>query len=158
MIRAKLPNRESLIALVDSGATSSLICAKTVASSQYLTSLPKRQCKPLKFQVGNGAHIWSSYAIEIPVFLGNHKFVIDARAVQNLGGIGLVIGSEALVDIDAQLDFKSHQLRFKSSSINVHSVHDVKLLPQQSRVIAVTGKLPHFLRNNHALIKLTRFL
>ena len=157
MIKAKLTNRESIIALVDSGASHSLICAKTVASSQFLSKLPKRETEPLKFQVGNGQHIWTSYAIEIPLVLGNHKFIIDARACSYLGGISLILGTDSLVDIDAKMDFKSRQLRFKNTSINVHSVHDTKLLPNQSKLVSITGKLPHFLRNNQAMLRLTKF-
>ena len=125
MIKARLTNRESIIVLIDSGASHSLVCAKTVASSQFLSSLPKRHAEPLKFQVGNGQHIWSSYAIEVPLVLGAHKFVIDARACPHLGGINLILGTDSLVDIDAQMDFKSRQLKFKNTSINVHSVHDI---------------------------------
>ena len=157
MVRARLPSKEALIVLFDSGATSSLICAKTVDSSKFLSSLPKRQVQPLKFQVGNGQHIYTSYALEIPLFMGSHKFVVEARAVQNLGGINLVIGTDALEDIDAKLEFKAHQLKFKSTSIVVRSRHNITLQPGQTRSITITGRLPYFLKNNQIMVRSTRF-
>ena len=80
------------------------------------------------------------YSIEVPLLFGHHKIVVEARAVKNLGGIGLVVGSQALEDIDAKLDFTSHTLRFNKSSL-------VLLLePQISFLVSLVHKhLSNFL-------------
>jgi hypothetical protein len=157
MIRAHLPSKESLIVLMDSGASSSLVGAATVESSKFLSALPKRKVPTLRFKVGNGQYIYTMYAIEIPLIIGEHKFVIEARAVANLGGIDLVVGTQALEDIDAKLDFQSHRLKFNKSSIMLHTRQNFVLPPKQSKVVQLTGRLPNFLKNSQALIRTTSF-
>jgi hypothetical protein len=98
------------------------------------------------------------FAIEIEVQMCGHKFIIKALAVDTLGGIGLVVGNDALEDIDASLDFRRHQLRFKSNSIVLKPVHTMILKPFQTRTITITGRLPHFLRNAQAMIQATNYI
>jgi hypothetical protein len=114
MVLASLPSKEKILTLIDSGATTSLICATTISKSQYLSSLPKIAVPPKEFKVGNGQYMSTRFAIAIEVQMCGHKFIIKALAVDTLGGIGLVVGNDALEDIDANLDFRHHQLRFKA--------------------------------------------
>ena len=157
MIKGTLPSKESIIILVDSGASSSLICAKTIQASQFLSQLPKREAPALKFTVGNGEQILTKYAMNIPLSIAGEAFNIEVRTVDTLGGPGLILGTDSLTQLDAKLDFKSHQLHFKSNSVNVNVCHDVSFKPGETKVIQIKGKLPNFMKNNVALIKTCKF-
>ena len=155
---AKLPNDESVITLIDSGASHTLACATFVSNSKFLSNLPKYAIEPVRFIVGNGEYITSEFAIDIPLIIQGHKLIVTARMVSNLGGISLVLGDQSLAEIDSVLFFKSHRLAFKRKSIIIKSSANMVIAPNQSRVIKVTGKLPHVLKNASGLLKSTRFL
>ena len=157
MIKGTLPSKEAILVLVDSGATSSLICAKTVQASRYLSQLPKRKAPSLKFTVGNGQHIWTKDAMDIPISIGGQPFIIEVRTVDTLGGIGIVLGSESLAKLDARLNFRKHQLHFKGTSINLNVCKDMTIQPGNTNIIQITGKLPNFLKNATAFIKSSKF-
>ena len=157
MIKGTLPSKEAILVLVDSGATSSLICAKTVQASRFLSQLPKRKVPSLKFTVGNGQHIWTKDAMDIPISIGGQPFNIEVRTVDTLGGIGIVLGTESLAKLDARLNFKKHQLHFKGTSINLNVCKDKTIQPGDTNIIQITGKLPNFLKNSTAFIKSSKF-
>lgn len=158
MVTAKLPDQRNIIVLVDSGASHSLVCSTTVNNSPYLSRLPRRKVKELRFRVGNGEYITTNAAIDVQIKMQGHKFVITALIMNTLGGINLVLGNKSLSEINASLDFQSHKLRFKCNSIPLKASGDYVIQPNQTRHIIIDGKVPSKLRHANMLAKSTKFL
>jgi hypothetical protein len=158
MAVAKLPNNESVVVLFDSGATQSIACASSIAKSKFLASLPQHAVSPIKFKVGNGSYITSEFAIDIPLIIQGHRVLVTAMVVPNLGGLSIILGDKSLGELDSTLYFKAHTLRFKANSVIIRPTANFVVGPRQSRIIKVTGKLPHVLKNASGLLKSTRLL
>ena len=152
-----LPSNEKLICLIDSGATTSLVCNSVVQESRFLSKLPKQSLQPIKFTVGNGETIVSNHTIEFPFKIEEHSFVVRAMIINNLGGVGLVLGQASLAELDAKLTFKSNKLEFKSKSVLLFPSTNYVIDPQQTRYITVTAKLPKFLKNSSIRIKSNKY-
>jgi hypothetical protein len=60
-------NKEGIIILFDSGATSSLISASIIQKSKYLSSLPLFETDPRYFKIGNGEYLIANKAISFQV-------------------------------------------------------------------------------------------
>jgi hypothetical protein len=158
MAIALLPNREKVLTLFDSGASDSLVCASFVQQSKYLSKLPKIMIPIQKFKVGNGEYVSSRYALEIPIQLQNQKFIVKALALDTLGGIDLVIGTPALREIDACLEFRNHRLRFKHTTFVAYLTRTLTLQPNQVKIVNVSARLPAFLRNASLFVRTSRFI
>ena len=158
IVSAKLPDNVDIIVLVDSGASHSLVCASTIQNSPYLSKLPKRTVREIKFQVGNGEYLVTNSAIDIELKIQGHKFVVTALVMSTLAGINLVLGDKSLAEMEAKLDFKSHKLQFRSNSILLHACSDYIIHPKQTRTISIEGKLPKELRNCNVMVKASSFL
>ena len=158
MVLALLPNREKMLTLFDSGASDSLVCATFVQQSKYLSKLPKISVPVHKFKVGNGEYVTSKYAMEIPIKIQNHQFVIRALAIDTLGGIDLVIGSPALREIDACLEFKQQRLRFRHTTFIARLTRSLTLQPGEVRIVNVSARIPAFLRNATLFLRTSKFM
>ena len=158
MVLALLPNHEKVLTLVDSGASDSLVCATFVAQSAYLSKLPKISIPVRNFKVGNGSYVSARYAIEIPVTIQRHKFIVRALALDTLGGINLVLGTPALHDMDACLEFRSNRLRFRHSTFPIRLTKTIKLKPKMVRMVTVTAKLPAALRHATLFVRTSNFI
>ena len=158
MVIGKLPSKESMIVLCDSGASHTLICANTIRNSSYLSSLPKRPTKSARFQVGNGEYITTNHAIDVTVSIQGHKFLVTALVVNTLAGLSMVLGNTSLSELDASLDFRTNRLRFKSKSVLLKPTGNFIIQPHQSRSITLKGKLPNFLKNANILVSSLNFL
>ena len=158
MVLAHLPNREKVITLVDSGASDSLVCASFIAQSHYLSRLPKITITPRKFKVGNGQYITARYAIEIPITIHRHKFIVRALAMDTLGGVNLVLGTPALCDVDACLEFKRHKLHFKHSTFVAKLTKSVTLKPKHVKMVSVHARLPTALKDACHFVRTSRFV
>ena len=158
MVLARLPNNDKLLSLIDSGASDNLICATLVTQSPYLSKLPRIPTPSVRFKVGNGQYINSRFAIEFPIFIQKHQFIVRALALDTLGGIDLVIGSPALREIDACLDFACQKLRFKHTTFTTKLTRSIQLRPHQSMHVTVTSRLPAPLRHATLLLRPSRFV
>jgi hypothetical protein len=158
MVLAHLPNHEKVITLIDSGASDSLVCSTFIAQSRYLSKLPKITITPRKFKVGNGQHIIARYAIEIPITIQRHKFIVRALAMDTLGGVNLVLGTPALSDIDASLEFRCHKLHFRHSTFVARLTKSVTLKPKHVLMVSVTAKLPNAIKDACHFVTTSKFM
>ena len=111
-----------------------------------------------KFKVGNGEYVCARYAIEVPVIIQRHKFIVRALALDTLGGINLVIGTPALQEIDACLEFKANRLRFRHSTFPVRLTRPITLKPKHVIMVSVTARLPAVLRDATLFMKTTKYM
>ena len=158
MTIALLPNREKVLTLIDSGASDSLVCASFVQQSNFLSKLPKITIPTRKFKVGNGEYITSRFALEIPIQIQGHKFLITAIALDTLGGINLVLGTPALREIDATLEFRHNRLRFRHTTFVACLTRSVTLQPGQLKIVNLTARIPAVLRNAALFIRTSRYI
>jgi hypothetical protein len=78
--------------------------------------------------------------------------------MDTLGGIDLVIGSPAMREIDATLEFRKHRLRFKHTTFVANLTKSITLQPKQIKVLSLTARLPSFLRNANLFLRTSNFI
>ena len=144
-----------MITLIDSGASDSLVCASFVSQSKCLSQLPKISIPPTRFKVGNGQYLSTRYALEIPIKIQSHTFIVRAIALDTLGGINLVIGSPSLFDIDAILEFRNNKLCFRHSTFPLKLTKSVTLKPKHIHMVSFTCRLPAALRDATLIVRPT---
>ena len=101
-----------------------------------MSKLPKISIRPTRFKVGNGQYLRTRYALEIPIKIQSHTFIVRAIALDTLGGINLVIGSPFLSDIDATLEFRNNKLRFRHSTFPLKLTKSITLKPNVSSLLS----------------------
>ena len=112
----------------------------------------------MNFKAGNGQSLQTRYAIEIPIKIQSHSFIVKALALDTLGGLNLVIGSPSMADIDACLEFRHNRLRFKHSTFPLKLTKSVVLKPKYVQMVTVTARLPTALRDATLFVKPTSFI
>ena len=153
MISGQLPTKQKLLCVIDSGASKSLLSETTLKRSEYLSSLEKIPCVKIPFQCANGQCVVPKYAVKFVIQLDTHKIELTAMVIDTLGTIDLLIGTQSLSELDAQLCFTSNKLKLKSRSIPLKFTTSLHLKPGESRRVELVGKLPPFLRNSNVHIK-----
>ncbi len=153
MVQGLLPNKGKVIALVDSGATKTLISMSTITNSSYLSSIARKSVENSNFEIANAEEITIKEAITFQVNIQEHVFEMTGLVVPSLGSLDILWGIKCLKEINASLDFSTNTLKF-----NCKSSQDVTLKPHQSKEIELMGKLPNLLRNGDVVIKGNKLL
>ena len=109
------PNQQKGLALWDSGSSVNLISESTINNNTYLRGIPlKIAPRRLECTVGNGCRIYSDKKITFSMYVQKNLFEFTAFVVPTMGGIELVIGTKAMSELEAKLNFKKKVLKFRS--------------------------------------------
>lgn len=131
--------------VVDSGAAITLISVDVVRASSYLRQLPQVQTEPIRIRIADGSYMVADRQIQFEVTIQGFTFGLTAQVMPSYGLVKALLGTEALKEISAKLDFSTNQLCFKlrlPKSVPFKVVNNTVLRPGDSKVIAVAGKLP----------------
>ena len=90
MVRTYLKNKQTLLTLMDSGASKSVISANTIKNSDVLSKIKLTPCKPMNFVVGNGGIMKSTHVITFSFSVQSNLFEISAHVLDTLGGVDLI--------------------------------------------------------------------
>ena len=137
MTKGKLPNSQNFIALCDSGATVNVISASFIQNSSYLSHITPNVAPKINLIVGNGSRVTTTKTLEFTCNIQGHVFTITAYIIPSIGGIEVIIGTEALRELKAELNFENNMLKFRSGAIPVYVLQDIIIKPGEAKVIAV---------------------
>lgn len=157
-VRGELPNKQKLLALMDSGASYSLISADTIQHSGYLRNIKPEFVKSMPFIVGNGEKVYSNQMVTFQIKFQHSNITVTAYIVENLGGFDCVIGNSTLKKLKGVLDFETNKLKIKNKSILVKAANRTVLNPNQVKTVRITCKAPDFVRNAAVILKLNKFI
>ena len=110
-----LDNNESVVLLIDSGATSSLISGTCIQRSPLLSKLPQFDIEPRRFKIGNGEYLCTNKAISFEINIQKQKFKIHACIADNLAGPDMLLGATTLAALNGSLDFRTHTFTVRPS-------------------------------------------
>ncbi len=146
-VRGYLENKQSLLLLFDSGATKTLISGSCVNKSQYLSSLPHVDIKPIEFKIGNGDCLVANKAITFQISIQGVKIELYAVIAENLVGSDVLVGTSTLSQLRGSLDFIMHKFIIRSRRVYFMPLRNSVIHPGQTRCIQVRGKMPKELKN-----------
>jgi hypothetical protein len=152
-IKGKLPDGKSVLALIDSGATHTLVSQTCVNNSRYLSALRPMNIKPIRFRIGNGEFLDAKTAINIELTFQGNKFRIYAVVACNLVGPDMLIGTSTLSDLRGKLDFTSNRFQVKPKKIWFGPVEQVFIKPNETKYVGIRGKVPNLLRNSEVVLE-----
>lgn len=146
-------NKESLLILFDSGATSSLISESCVQRSPYLKGCQMTETQPRRFQIGNGEYLNTNKKISFQVIIQGCKLMIEACIVDYLTGPDVLLGNSTLAALNGSLDFRSHVITIKPRKIWFVPIKGHIVKAGQSTEVLVKGKVPSMLKNAEVLLQ-----
>jgi hypothetical protein len=74
-----------------------------------------------------------------------------------LGGLDLIIGTKALAQLEAELNFQKKNLKFKSKSVLVKMARNTVIRPGESKTIIIKAKLPELLKSSEVYFQPSKF-
>ena len=152
------PNRQKGILLWDSGATYSLISQGTITNNDYLKNIKPIETKQVKFMVGNGTFIVSKRSLVFNISVRGHVFQIKAHIVPTLGGISVIVGTQSLKELEAELHFKSNVLKFRTKEVKAKIDRNAIIKPGTTRLLSIKGHMPEALRSAEVYFRPSKFL
>jgi len=161
--KGKLPNKQSLILLMDSGASINLISRGLIERSPYLKSLPIQQAENvLNVTIACSVKTQCVDYIVFNIILQGQEFKVLAYILPYMGGVDVILGARSMSILDADLHFKKdckeNVLKWKSKSVLVHSVKDTELYPGQMKTLQIIAKVPHSLKSSELYMQTTKFM
>ena len=157
-VKGYLGNRESLLILVDSGASSSIISRSCIQGSACLSQSRLFSIEPRRFRIGNGEFLTCLQAISFEVSIQNHKFLIQACIADNLTGPDLLMGASTLAALNGSLDFRTHSFTVRPKKVWFTPVNGQIIKPGQSRHVVLKAKLPKVLKQSELVLQSCSFL
>ena len=152
------PNRQKGILLWDSGATYSIISEGTIANNDYLTNIKPIETKEIKFMVGNGNFIVYRKSLVFNISVRDHIFQIKAHIVPTLGGISVIVGTQSLKELEAELHFKNNVLKFRSKEIKAKIGRNAIVKPGCTKLLSIKGNMPDALKSAEVYYRPSKFM
>ena len=156
---AKFPNNQKAIVLFDSGATKSLISDGMIQNSSYLRGIkPETSDKATNFVVAGGGSITSNRTLTFTLIVQGQIFEITAFIVPCIGGIDCIVSTNAMAELEADLNFKTNVLRFKTKTTLAKITRNIILKPYETRIITIKAKVPDIIKNAEVYYQPTPYL
>ena len=155
---AQFKDCQKAVVLWDSGASLSLISKDTIRNCGYLNSLPQNESEALRFKVGNGTYLIANKTIKFDLLVQGQIFSVTAYITPTLGGFDVIIGTNALRELEAKLCFKTSTIRFKSKGVIAKLTRNGILKPGEVRVLNIRARMPDLIKNSEVYFKATRFM
>ena len=103
--------------------------------------------------VGNGQQICAHKMIALPLRIQDHYFEFLVLIVDILDEYDFIIGLEAAIQLEAVYHMTSHIVDIQSRSVPLFSNKDIKISPETSTSIQLSGDLPCTFTSGTAIIR-----
>ena len=157
-VRGQLQDGKNILMLFDSGATRSILSKSVVKNSRYLSSLKPSKVEPISFRLGNGQFLVAHETLTFIVHIQGHRVQLNAFVTENLTGIDLLLGTDALKQLNGVLDFSNNSFKIKPSVQRFRPTSKVVIYPGQCKYINVQSRVPSYVRNTEVILQPAAFI
>ena len=144
-----------LYTLLDTGCHKTLLSKKIYDQNkkhfQNLCEIPFLE--KLSITVVNGQQIFAHKMIALPLKNQDHYFKFLVLVVYTLDEYDFIIGLEAAIQLEAVYDMTSHLVNIQPRLVPLFSKKDIKISPETSTSIQLTGDLPCTVTSGTAIIR-----
>ena len=130
-------------ALVDTGATQSLINHRFLKENDFMNKYPRYDVPPKPIVIGDGSSIEVKEAIKFTVELEGHMYEINALIFEaEKDKLDLVIGAKSLLKLQANVKFSTLAMELPITSLQVTSQESQRIPAGEHREVVYTIRDP----------------
>ena len=149
-----LPSQLPLVTLVDTGSQKCIISKSFIEKNALQFASFQRFTLQNQFPitVGNGKQLMPEGLISLPLIINDNHIVILALILDIWEKFDLLIGHEALVQMEATIEFFAPSIRIHSQSIPLFPSKTITLHPNTTTCFSLHGNLPNTFSSGTAII------
>jgi len=141
--------------LLDSGANKNFISKRLLENLGKADTYPRFALKGRSIRMANNSNEPVAEAAKVVIKIGPHCLEIIAYIMTVSDRLDMILGSKALAELEANMDFPTLQTNIRNRSLPLYPAKDYVIYPGQERTLKVTAKgKPSSFPAGPAIIKL----